>query len=62
MLRSVTFSKTAAYLGIVVGVVGLGFYLPVVGLLFSVISVVLIAVWHVLIGWRLIELGNSLRL
>lgn len=61
MLRSATFSKTTAYLGILSGIVGLGFYLPAVGLLCSVVSVVLIAVWHGLIGRRLIQLGSLPR-
>jgi hypothetical protein len=42
-------------------IVGLGFYLPVVGLLCSIVSFVLVAVWHSLIGWRLIQLGSSSR-
>lgn len=58
MLRSAIFSKGAAYVGIVTSIVGLGFYLPTVGLFFSVVSVVLIAVWNALIGHRLIQLGK----
>lgn len=58
MLRSAFFGKATAYLALLSGLVGLGLYLPTVGLLLSLISVVLIAVWNILIGRRLIQLGR----
>lgn len=57
MLRSVIFGRATGYLGILTGLVGLGFYLPTIGLFLSVLSVLLIAVWYVLVARRLLELG-----
>jgi Domain of unknown function (DUF4386) len=59
MLRSETFSKAAGYLGIVSGIVGLGMYVPKVGVLISILSVVGMQAWYVMIAlalWRITEL------
>jgi hypothetical protein len=57
MLRGNIFSKTTGYVGILTGISGLGFYLPAIGMLFSIISVVFVAVWNVLIARRLFQLA-----
>lgn len=50
MLRSQIFSKAAAVTGILAGAVGLGMYVPKVGVYISIFSVVGMQVWYVLIA------------
>ncbi len=50
MLRSVVFGKVTGWMGILVGITGLAFYLPTIGLIFSIVSVLLIAVWYVMVA------------
>jgi hypothetical protein len=57
MLRSNTFSKATAYVGIVTNIVVFGLYVPEVGLYLSLLSVVGYLVWYILIARRLIQLG-----
>jgi hypothetical protein len=57
MLRSQTFSRTTAYVGVVTNIVVLGLYVPVVGVWISMLSVVGYLVWYILIARKLIELG-----
>lgn len=57
MLRNLVFGRATAYVGILAGVAGLGFYLPVVGLTMSILSVVFVAAWNLLVGRRLLQLG-----
>ena len=57
MLRSATFSKATAYVGIVTNIVVLGLYVPVIGVWISMLSVVGYLVWYILIARRLIRLG-----
>jgi hypothetical protein len=59
MLRSPTFSRTTAYLGIATGVAGFGFYLPVVGLALSVFVVLLVGAWNVLVARHLFRLAEE---
>ncbi|MBI5952301.1 MAG: hypothetical protein HY865_11650 [Chloroflexi bacterium] len=40
MLRAPVFGKTTAWLGIIISVIGLGFFLPVVGLLFLFLNTI----------------------
>ncbi|HEX6305818.1 MAG TPA: hypothetical protein VFZ76_16600 [Anaerolineales bacterium] len=61
MLWGKIFSKATAYLGILTGIAGFGFYLPTIGLLLSVLVVLLIGIWNVMVGRRLFQLGNSNR-
>ena len=60
MLRSSIFNRATAYLGILVGIVGLGFYIPTIGLLLSILSVLFLAVWYSMITVRLLRLWQSL--
>jgi hypothetical protein len=57
MLRSNTFSKGTAYVGIVTNVVVFGLYVPQIGVYLSLLSVVGYLIWYVLIARRLIRLG-----
>jgi hypothetical protein len=59
MLRSSIFGKATAYVGIMAGIVGLGNYVPSIGLVLSILSVVLIAIWNVLIARTLLTLGRD---
>ncbi len=58
MLRSSFFGKTVAYLAIIIGIAGFGFYIPRIGVMFSVLIVFLIGIWNVLIGWKLLHVKN----
>lgn len=58
MLRSQVFSRATAYVSILTGTVGLGFYVPTIGLFLSIVSVVLIALWNVMIARRLFQLSR----
>jgi len=58
MLRSDVFSRVAAYALIVGDVIGLGLYVPTIGIFLSVISVPVLWVWYILIARRLIQLGS----
>lgn len=58
MLRSQIFSQAAGYLGIATGVVGLGMYVPKVGVYISILSVVGMQVWYVMIAMTLFRLRN----
>lgn len=58
MLRSVFFGKATAYLAILIGVVGFGFYLPVIGMFLSILAVLFIAIWHVLVARAFFRLGR----
>jgi hypothetical protein len=57
MLRSDTFSKATAYVGIVTNVVVFGLYVPQVGAYISLLSVVGYLIWYILIARRLFQLG-----
>lgn len=61
MLKGKLFSRATAYLGILTGIAGFGFYLPKIGLLLSVLVVLLIGIWNVMVGRRLFQLGSSNR-
>jgi len=58
MLRSNTFGGVTAYVGILGNVVGLGLYVPTIGLFLSVISGPVLWIWYILIGRRLLQLGR----
>jgi hypothetical protein len=60
MLRSDIFSRVAAYALILGDVIGLGLYVPTIGIFLSVISVPVLWIWYVLIARRLIQLGASI--
>ncbi len=58
MLRSNgIFSKLTAYVGILASVLGLGLFVPTIGLLLSLISLIPTVMWYILIARRLFRLG-----
>ena len=57
MLRSNTFSKATAYVGIVTNIVVFGLYVPEVGVWISMLSVGGYLIWYILIARKLIQLG-----
>ena len=58
MLRSNDiFSKVTAYVGILASVLGLGLFVPTIGLLLSLISVTPTLMWYILIARRLFRLS-----
>ena len=60
MLRSTSFSKSVAYLGLLAALTNWGLYVPMIGLFLSVLSVVpFYALWNILIAHRLFQLGQS---
>ena len=59
MVQSQAFSRLAAYAAIAGNGIGLGLYLPGIGIWLSVLSVPLLWVWYVLIGRRFWELSRA---
>ena len=62
MLRSTTFSKGAAYAGMLGNAIGFGLYVPTIGIYISLLSVVGLWIWYILIGRRLFQLGQGIAL
>jgi hypothetical protein len=61
MMRSDTFSKATAYVGIVTNIAVFGLYVPEVGVWISMLSVVGYLMWYILIARRLFQLGWGKR-
>lgn len=59
MLHSPGFSKLTAIMGILGNVVGLGLYVPVIGVWLSLFSVLFFEVWFILLGRRLLQMGAT---
>ena len=59
MLRSAAFGRLIAYLMIVGNFVGFGLYLPTIGLTLSVLSGLVLWVWMILLGRRLLQAGAT---
>jgi hypothetical protein len=59
MLRSGVFSTATAWLAILANTVGLGLYVPVVGVYIAVFSVLFLEAWYLLIARRLHQLGRG---
>ncbi len=59
MIRSQIFSKVSGYVGIVAGALGLGMYVPKVGVYISILSVVGMQIWYVLIAVTLLRLNTG---
>lgn len=60
MLRSSIFSKITGYVGIVTNVFALGFYVPKIGIVFGLISVLpFLIIWNILIARRFFQLGQG---
>jgi len=62
MLRSSVFSKVTAYVGIITNVLALGFYVPKIGIILALISVLpFLIIWNILIARRFFQLGRLER-
>ncbi|MDA8203722.1 MAG: hypothetical protein M0Z49_13370 [Chloroflexi bacterium] len=59
MLQTRLFGRAAAWAALAGNVVGLGIFLPGIGTGVSLASVLVLWVWYVLIGVRLVRLGRS---
>lgn len=59
MLRSGRFGRPTAYLMILGNAIGLGLYLPAVGVYVSIFSVLFLEAWYVLVARRLFALGRA---
>jgi len=58
MLRSNIVGKVTASVGIVANVLGLGFFVPTIGVFLSLISVVGLLIWYTLFAQRLFMLAQ----
>jgi hypothetical protein len=56
MLRTTVFGRAAAWAVIVANVLGFGLFLPGIGILLSLVSVLILVVWYLAIGWRMVRL------
>jgi len=61
MLRSHIFSRFTAYVRIISSVLDFGLFVPVVGIFISSFSAVLLLIWNILVGRRLLRLGQDTR-
>jgi len=59
MLRGTIFGKATAVLGILANAIGLGLYLPAIGIFLALFSVVFLELWYILLGRRLLQLGQG---
>lgn len=59
MLRTRVFPRLAAWAAIVANLLGLGLFVPGIGVLLSIVSVVILIVWYLLVGWRLMRLAPA---
>jgi hypothetical protein len=58
MLRSTSFGRVTAWVGIVANVLAVGFFVPTIGVFLALISVVALLIWYVLIARRLFMLAQ----
>jgi hypothetical protein len=61
MLRSSLFGNRIAYLRMASSLLDFGIFLPIVGVAVSALSAVVLMIWNVLVGVRLLLLGRSPR-
>jgi hypothetical protein len=59
MLRSTIFSKLTAWVGILASVIGLGLFVPRIGLYLAFLSLPFLVIWDLLIARRLFQLGRG---
>ena len=59
MLRSNIFNKVTAYAGILANAIGLGLFVPTIGVFIAVFSVVFLWIWYILVARRLFQLGQT---
>ncbi len=54
------FSKVAAWAGILGNLIGWGLYMPTIGIYISLFSVLGLWIWYILVGRRLLQMGQAL--
>jgi len=59
MVRSAVFSNLVGWMAILGNAVGLGLYVPTVGVYISVFSVVFLEIWYILLARKLLHLGRQ---
>ena len=59
MLRSNVFGRTTAYVGIVAAILNWGLYVPEIGMVLSILSVIPLAIWNVLIARRFFQMAGA---
>lgn len=59
MLRSSIFGKAIAYLGILGNVLGMGLFVPTIGIYLALVSVVFLWIWYILVARGLFQLGSG---
>ena len=59
MFRSRIFGRTYAYLRIASSVLDFGVFVPQVGLVISLFSVLCLLIWNILVGRRLFQLAQG---
>jgi hypothetical protein len=59
MLRSQIFSRVTACADILAAILNWGLYVPGIGILLSLLSLVPLVIWNVLIASRLFRLGRD---
>ncbi|HUI43951.1 MAG TPA: DUF4386 family protein [Terriglobia bacterium] len=59
MLRSNIFSRLIAWVGILASVIGLGLFVPRIGLYLAFLSLPFLVIWDILIARRLFQLGRG---
>jgi hypothetical protein len=56
ILKSKLFGKIAGYAGILVAIIGLGIYIPIIGILLSIISLIPGTIWYIFVARQLFQL------
>jgi hypothetical protein len=59
MLRSNVFGKVTAYVGIVASAIGLGLFVPAIGVFLSLMSIIGLIIWYLLIARRLFQIAQD---
>ena len=61
LVRTGALGLATGWLLVVANVIGLGIFLPGVGIAVSLVSVLLLWVWYVRIGWSLVQVVRRVR-
>jgi len=61
MLKSPVFGKTTAYIGIMSSAVGLGFFIPIIGVPLLFLNTIGSVIWYILVARELLRAGRQMR-
>jgi hypothetical protein len=59
MLQCKIFSSATAYVGLLANVIGLGYFIPTIGIYVAIFSVILLWIWYILLAKRFFALAKS---